>query len=250
MDGVFTIVPDVVILNSKGIETKIVYVADYSDTGDVIVGRSEYSSLSDMKGKTVSFEGLNTFSHMFVLKALEQAGVEESEVRFANIPASDVLAALEEGRIDAGHTWEPVKSQALEKGYKILAKAGDIPGVITDVLAFNSKIIEQRPEDIKAIVKSVLEARDFVHTNRDEALAIMSKAEGIGKKELAVGIGGVYQPDLKENIEAMKPSKEMTSLYRSGELVVKFYSQRGQMSKVPDLDEMVEARFVNELARE
>jgi len=201
-----------------------------------------------LEGKTVSFEGLNTFSHMFVLRSLEKAGIGEYKLRLANIPAHSVLTALEDGQIDAGHTWEPVISQALAKGYKILAKAGDVPGVITDVLAFNSKIVEERPDDIRAIIKSLLEARDFVHTNRDEALEIMSKAEGMNKQEMNSGIDGVYQPDLKENIEAMKKLDNATSLHSSGKRIAEFFLQRGQISKIPDMSEIIEARFVNELA--
>ena len=250
VDGFFDVFADVIVIDSEGVPTTVVYVADYSDTGDVIIGRGEFSSLAEMKGKTVSFEGVNTFSHMFVLKALEKAGLRESEVRFENIPAHDVLTALEEGKVDAGHTWEPTKSQALKKGYKILGKAGDVPGIITDVLAFNAEIIKERPDDIQRIVKSMLEARDFVYTNRDEALEIMSKAEGVGKEEMDRGINGVHQPDLKENIKAMRKSKKTTSLYGSGECIAEFYLNRGQLSHVPNFDEIIEAKFVNELAKE
>ena len=248
VDGVFTLVPDVVIFNSEGISTKIVYVTDYSDTGDVIIGKGQYNSLAELKGKTVSFEGFNTFSHMFVLRSLEKAGIGEGKVKLANISAHNVLTALEDGGIDAGHTWEPVKSQALAKGYKILAKAGDVPGIITDVLAFNSKIVEERPGDVRAIIKSFLEARDFVYTNRDEALEIMSKAEGMNKEEMNSGINGVHQPDLKENIEAMNNLDNATSLHSSGKRVAEFFLKRGQISKIPDMSEIIEPRFVNELA--
>ncbi len=247
-DGVLTIVPDVIMLNAERIPTKIVYVADYSNTGDVIVGRAEYNSLADLKDKTVSFEGLNTFSHMFVIKALENVGIEELEVKFANIKAHQVLIALEQGEIDAGHTWNPTKSQALKKGYKILGKAGDTPGVITDVLAFNSRIINERPAEIQAIVKSMLEARDFICTNRAEAIAIMAKAEGMAEEEMADGIDGVRHPDLKESVEAMKKTEKMTSIHYSGEYVAGFFLNRGQLSQTPNLDEMIEPKFINKLA--
>lgn len=247
-DGIFTIVPDVIMLSAERIPAKIVYVADYSDTGDVIVGRAQYNSLADLKGKAVSFEGFNTFSHMFVIKALENAGIENIDVKFANIKAHKVLIALEQGEIDAGHTWNPTKSQALKKGYKILGKAGDTPGVITDVLAFNPGIIKERPEKIHAIVKSMLQARDFTCTNRDEAIAIMAKAEGMAEEEMADGIDGIHQPDLKENVEAMKKTEKMTSIYCSGEYAAGFFLNRGQLSQKPNLDEMIEPRFINELA--
>ncbi|GAG60774.1 unnamed protein product [marine sediment metagenome] len=113
-DGLFNVFPDIIMLNSDGIHTKVVYIADRSETGDVIVGRPEFTSLADLKGKKVSFEGINSFSHLFVLKALEESGIEEYDVAFENVSAMGVLNALEENKIDVGHTWEPVTSEALK----------------------------------------------------------------------------------------------------------------------------------------
>jgi NitT/TauT family transport system substrate-binding protein len=247
VDGFFNVFPDIIMMNAQGIHAKVVYVADYSDTGDVIIGKPKFRFLADLKGRKVSFEGINTFSHIFVLKSLEKVGLKESEVQFEIIPAMDVLNSLEKGRIDAGHTWEPITSQALQKGFKILAKAGDIPGIITDVLAFNAKVVKERPDDIQEIVKSILEARDFIYSNRDEALEIMSRAEGMSKEEMGKGIDGVRQLDLKENIKEMQKSEEMISLYGSGKMIIDFYLSRGQLSQLPDLDEIIEPKFVMQL---
>lgn len=246
VDGFFDVLADVIMLNSEGITTKVVYVSDYSDAGDVIIGRTEVKSIAGLKNRVVSFEGVNTFSHIFVLKTLEKAGLKEADVKFENIPALDVLTALEQRRIDAGHTWEPVTSQALKKGYKRLAKAGDIPGVISDVLAFNAKIIKERPDDIKRIIKSLVEAKAYVFSNKDEAMKIMAKAEDMSVEEMEGGFNDVRHLDLKENVEAMG-KKAAVSLHNFGEGIADFYFKRGQLSKMPNIDEVIEPRFVNEL---
>ena len=250
VDGYFNVYGDIILSNSEGVFSKVVYIANYSDTGDVIICKPEFDSLSDLKGKKIGIEGINTFSHIFVLSAIENEGLEEYDVNFSNVFARDVLNSIEQGRIDAGHTWEPTKSDALKKGYKILGKAGDVPGIITDVLAFNPKIIKQRPDDIQAIVKSILEARDFLHTNREEALRIIAPLEDMTKDDMDIGIKGVKQPDLKENEAAMKETEKTTSLHTSGKIIADFYLKRGQLSSIPDFNEIIEPRFVNELAAE
>jgi len=248
VDGVFTLVPDVVIFNSEGIGTKIVYVVCSSSANDVIVGRREFDSLYDLRGKKVGIEGVNTSSHVFVQKALEQAGVVESDIYFESIYVSDVLSALEQGKIDAGHIWGVFKSQALESGYKILCTAGDVPGVTTHVLVFDSKTVENRPRDMKAILKSILEARDYMYKNMDEAIVIVSKALALDEKELLDGIKSVSHLDLKDNIEVMKQSEQMTSIYRHGAISADFFWQKGQISRVPDFGGIVEPKFLNDLA--
>jgi len=243
VDGCFGVFADIIMINAKGIPAKVVYITDYCDAGDVIIGKPDIQSLAGLVGKTVSFEGINTFSHIFVLSALEKAGVHESDVRFENIKASDVLAALEENRIDAGHTWDPTKSQLLEKGYKILAKAGDYPGIITDILVFTPKVITERPDEIRAIVKSLFEALDYLKSHRDEAVKIMADKMGMSEEEMAAGIEGVYQMNLKENSELLT-----TSLCTTGELIVDFYLRRGQLSHAMEIKDIIEPKFIAELA--
>ena len=157
-----------------------------------------------------------------------------------------MLEALEKWKIDAGHTWEPVTSQAIKKGYKILGKAGDLPGIITDVLAFHPKVIQERPDEIQRIVDSLFEARDLIYSNSEEALEIMSKAEGMSKEEMEEGIKGVHHPDLKENIEAIKKSKDTKSLHGSGEIIIDFYLKKGQLSRTLDINALIEPRFLNQ----
>ena len=245
VEGVFNVFADMILINSKGIPTKVVYVPSYSESGDVIIGRPEFNSLADLKGKTVSFHGINTFSNLFVLKALEKAEIKESDVQFHDVPGMDVLNEMEAGKIDGGHTWEPVTSQALNKGYKILCKASDTPGIITDVLAFHAKIIEERPEDVQGIVKSLFEARDFINSNRDEAIDIMAKAEGLERAEVQRGIDTeVHMLDLNENIEAMKKSPEAATLYASLKVITDFYVKRELISETQVTEGIIEPKFI------
>ena len=245
IDGVFNVFADMILINSKGIPTKVVYVPSYSESGDVIIGRSALNSLADLKGKTVSFQGVNTFSNLFVLKALEKAEIKESDVQFQDVPGTDVLNAMEAGKIDGGHTWEPVTSQALIKGYKILCKASDTPGIITDVLAFDAKVIEERPDDVQRIVKSLLEAKDFINSNKDEAIDIMAKAEGVDGAEVQRGIDTeLHMLDLNENIEAMKKSENIASLYASLKIITDFYVKRGLISETQVTEGIIEPKFI------
>lgn len=249
-DGLFNVFPDIIMLNSEGVHTDTVDIIDYSDTADVIIGRPELSGLSDLKGKKISFEGVNSFSHIFVLKTLKNAGVEEFEVQFKNVPAMNVLEQLEQGEIDAGHTWEPGITRAKQKGYKVLATAGNCPGIIIDVLAFRSTITEQRPGDIQAVIAALAEARAFLQTRRDEGLTIMAKAMNMPREELESGLKGIKIPDQKACREAMVRSGSPLSLYRTGEDILHFYHARGQLTKMITIDEVLAPRFITGLERE
>jgi NitT/TauT family transport system substrate-binding protein len=231
-------------LNATENPPRIVYITDYSDSGDVIIGRSDIGSLSELKGKTVSFEGVNSFSHIFVLTALTKAGLQEYDIKCENIDAQSMLKALEEKKIDAGHAWEPVKSQLLKKGYKVLSKAGDYPGIITDVLVFTPDVIKERPDEILAIVKSLFDALNYLKSHRDESVKIMADSMGMSIQEMNAGIAGIYQPDVKENL-ALATTLPLTT---SVKMIMDFYLKRGQLFNVVNVNDILELKFIQSLA--
>jgi NitT/TauT family transport system substrate-binding protein len=192
----------------------------------------------------VSFAEVNSASHLYVIKALGKIGLNETNTRFSVVDPSNVLAALEEGRIDAGYTWGAEIQKAVSKGYKVLSTAGEVPGSITDVLAFHPQVIEKRPQDVQAVVNAMVEARDFAVSHSEEAAAIMAESMGLSVHEINTGISGVIHPNRQENIRSLTHSEAETSLFLSGKNYIKFLFERGQISKIPDLDQLIEGRFI------
>ena len=250
VDGVFSVYADAISASDQAVPLKIVCVRDQSIKGDVIVARPEITSLEDLKGKKIGVEGINSFSHLFVLNILKKHGINEGDVFFANIGAQHLVEAMERGEVAAGHTYGAGVTHAKEKGYHPLAYAGEVQGIITDVLVFNPTVIKNRPEDIKKIVKSLFEALEFQKTNREEALQIMAKALGDTPQSVGEGIDGLKNFDLKESAEAMRPSEELTNLFGSGKIILEFFINRGQISTSPDLNQIIDNSFVEQLSRE
>ncbi len=245
VDGVFEVLPDTMFRNTQGSPSKVVYLMDYSETGDVIIG--SVNSIEELKGQTIGVEGINTFSHIFALKTIESNGMTEGDVLFEIVLAQDVLKKLDDGTIQAGHTWEPTKSEAIKKGYSVLANAGDFPYLVTDVLVFTQDIIEERPNDIQKIVQSMFEAQEYQKINYDESVRIMAEAENVSVESMKAGLEAVFMTDLNENIKVMNPSNDPT-LKNAIDVIAEFYLERGQISYIPTFDELIESKFVNKLS--
>ena len=244
-DGVFIVYSDVILLNSKGIPLQVVYVTDYSNGGDVIVSKADITTVADLKGKTVSVEEFNSFSHLFLLDLLRRNGLTESDVTLVEIPAHQVVAALDSGVIDAGHTWTPTQSKAIAKGYRLLATSAETPGIITDVLAFKKSVVEKRSEDIRKVVKSLNQAYRFQNTDENTALNIMSERLEVYPRELKEVLEGIKQLDLEENKEAFTPSTEFTSLYVSGEYILNIFEENGVITNPIDIEDILAPEIVN-----
>jgi len=48
-------------------------------------------------------------------------------------------------------------------------------------------------------------------------------------------------PDLKQNVASLQPEGE---LFKSGAEIIDFYAQRGQIRKKPNLDTLINGKFV------
>jgi NitT/TauT family transport system substrate-binding protein len=241
VDGLFVPFTDAIVFNAQGIPTVVVYCTDYSETADLIVGRPELNNLSELKGKTISFEGFNTFSHLFVVTLLEQAGINEGEYKAVNLQSSQVLAALKAGKIDAGHIYEPDSSHTITEGFKILASAGDIPNIITDVLVFRADVVKNRAKEIQGVVSALVEAREFIETHPTEAFTIIAQVATTSATEAETSFKTLHALRLADNIKAFQSGG---ALFTVGQQIIDFYQAKGQLVQKISLDEIINGQFV------
>lgn len=78
-----------------------------------------------LRGRTIGVAALGTSDHALALFLLDQAGVPESEVRFATL-GTNLYHALRLGQVDAGMVQEPALSLLQEKGARVLMNGMDI----------------------------------------------------------------------------------------------------------------------------
>ncbi len=247
IEGWFDVLPEAVTGYAAGVPAMVVWVVDYSDSADVLIGDPVIKEIEDLAGKKIGIEGINTFSHMFALELLAKHGVPEEALRFEIVNPMEVLTALQTGRIDAGHTWEPVTTTALAEGYKILGKAGEIPGLITDVLFMSPTAIETRPDQIQGVVAALAEAIEIWRDQPEDALRIMAEHEKMPVDQFRADLEGLHVLDLPDNLRAMTPT-DPDSIYARTQDIVDFFVSRGQIVIRPDVDKLIEPRFVRDLA--
>lgn len=244
VDGLLQVFPDTIVLNSVGYPTQVVMLVAASSSADGIVAQTEFHELADLAGKTISFEELNSFSHLFVLKLMEKAGLAEGSFNAMTVVASEALAALEAGEVDAAYTYEPTLSQALEAGYQLLAQSSDLPGLITDVLAFRDDVITQRAADIKKLLAALFEAQLYVQANPEQSLQIFAAFNQDEIEAYRPGFEGLDFPDLGENYAGLQDDG---LLFTMGAEIIAFYLAKGQIITKPNLNSVINSSFIRKL---
>jgi NitT/TauT family transport system substrate-binding protein len=230
-----------------GAKERIVLVNDNSTGNDQIIAREGIASVADLKGKTVAAEE-GTVDHYLLLLALQKAGLGPADVKFTPLATDAAAAAFVAGRVDAVGVFAPFTTTALERqGSKAIATSKDFPGAIPDHLVVNPSLIQDRPDDVQALVKTWFDTVDWIRTNRDQAIAIMAKRAGVSPTDYATYDAGTTIFTLENNLEAFTPGSTDAHLDYQGRKITDFLLQTKLIDTKPDLEGLLDDQFVKAL---
>lgn len=203
-DVAFVTLDEVLALHSRiDYGVKIIAVLDTSNGGDVILSKPDINDLKELKGKKVGLESSAIGAYM-LLRAFElNPEIELDDVYIKPMLYSEHEEAFNNNLVSAVVTFEPVKTALLKTGANILFDSTKIPGEILDVMMVKDETIKNKPEELRAFLRGWFEAVGFIKTDREKAMSMMAKYEGISSKEFSVAHKGILVPNLEENINYM-----------------------------------------------
>jgi len=97
-----------------GLDTTVVLPLSASNGSDGIVMRGKNRKLTDLKGQRINLVELSG-SHYMLARALESAGMKETDVSVVNTSDSDIGAAFADKSTVAIASWKPQLSQILSQ---------------------------------------------------------------------------------------------------------------------------------------
>ncbi len=143
-----------------------VLVPVLTDRGyDEIVAR-KVVQLEQLKGKRIGVP-LGTSTHHAVLDGLRLSGIRESEVAVVSMQATEMAAALLEGRIDACGIWEPLTSSLLRScpGSIVIHRSQYL-----GFLYFTKSFADRHNQAVRQIVAAHVRATTWMLRDRDNIL--------------------------------------------------------------------------------
>jgi NitT/TauT family transport system substrate-binding protein len=201
------------ILDKAPGQIKMVYLTDTSAGADAVLAKKEIADIKGMKGKKVAAT-LGQCNQLLLDKALEKAGLTEKDVQLVNMNPDDAGAAFAAGQIDVAVTWEPwiTKVSGEKKGH-VIWSSKETPNLILDVLAVSKKVAATKSAETKAFLRGLNRGYDFVVAHPDEAAAIAGKALEQKPEEVKAMLPKVNLYGLAKNTELMAgPAAEATKV--------------------------------------
>lgn len=203
---------DALVVGAKsGKPSTAILLNDYSNGNDMVIGGPKVASLKDLKGKKVGVE-VGFVSHLLLLKALESAGLTETDVELVNIPTNETPNALASGAVDAISAWQPNSGQALKivPGSKKLYSSADTPGIIYDLLYVSAESLATRRADWAKVVKLWYRVVSYMRdpANKQEMLKILAARVQLEPAVYEPLLGGTYVLGLDEALGVWTGGKD------------------------------------------
>jgi NitT/TauT family transport system substrate-binding protein len=234
---------------SGGADQVVVLVNDNSTGNDKVIVREGINTIADLKGKKVAAEE-GAVDHFLLLLGLKKAGLTPQDIQFVPLETGKAASAFVAGQVDAVAVFAPFTTQALKRpGSKELFSSKDFPGAIPDHLVVTRQFLQEKPEQVQAMVDSWFATLDYMKAHPDRAIAIMAKRANVSIDEYQEYAKGTHIFSLEENLQAFQPGNTMTSLRHAAETMTQFLEEVGLAKQKPDLDKLFDDRFVKSYAQ-
>jgi NitT/TauT family transport system substrate-binding protein len=198
---------------------KIVYLVDYSNGADGIIGRG-VAAPKDAKGKSLARENL-LFVKVLLQAYLKQAGLTEADLKIKDMSAAESATAFATKQVDLAATYEPFLTKNAKLGGGNVVFSTKDTNLIADVLVVRDKLIQTRSKDLQAYFRAVDKAVKLVNAGDPEALKIASTKMGVTAAEVKEQLAGVKLFDLAANKAMAFDKSNPKSLIGNLELTAK-----------------------------
>jgi NitT/TauT family transport system substrate-binding protein len=240
VDVLIASIADVLPVLDRLPDVRIVMCTDESAGADAVVGRRGVAAPAALRGKRVGVK-LGGFSELFVRHLLFTAGLSATDVELVDLDASVVPAALREGRIDAGQTWEPYLSGLRTEGYPIVASSRDTPGLIVQCVFTRAEVVATREADLRRLVDGWFLGQDRFLA--DTTAGIAAVAAYLGRPATELSAAGVLYLGREENRRRFDGTAA-TPLLKTLDRQQQFYGSLGLLRSPVDAAALIDARFL------
>jgi NitT/TauT family transport system substrate-binding protein len=192
----------------------------------LVSGDSDIQEPADLAGKKIAVNTLKNIGEVTIRATLEDAGVDISALEFVEIPFPDMLAALDEGQVDAAWEVEPFVTAGEGAGDRaiIAPYEGTAPSLTVATYFATSDYIEENPDVIDRFVRAMQKSLKFAQSNPDEVRRIVGTYTEIPGEALAA-----------MNLPQWGPDLTVDTIETVGALMVQY----GFVDEEPDVSAMI-----------
>ena len=160
----------------QGLPLKFVAVS-VKKSEHFLVTRREIKDVQDLKGKKIAVSTLLGTDQMAAEEILRGKGFNPAQLTVIAVGDAPLRAqALRTGLVDASSISSPHDMMLKEEGFNILGGPEDVKYALpTSGVAVAVKLLQEKPQLVKQLLRALLKAHRFVFENRQETINVMTR---------------------------------------------------------------------------
>ena len=222
-------------------DIQAVLVIDFSNGADVLMARPEIPTLQALKGHRIGVES-SALGGYILTRILDKAGLLLSDVQIVPLGVSEHEQAFKQGVVDAVVTFEPVRSNLLKFGAKVLFDSSKIPGEVVDVLVTRQDLLKTHKSTIEKLIQGWFRALDYRKQHPEDADRRMALREQVTPEQFTESLKLIQIPDLQTNLTLLGQTD--ASLLKKTELLGKFMISKKLLKQLPSLEQLLNDEFI------
>ena len=201
------------VARSNGAAIKTIGVFSQPEWAAIVVpANSDIVEVSQLKGKKVAATK-GTDPYFFLLQALNEAGLSQSDVEIINLQHADGQAALARGDVDAWAGLDPIMATTeVQDGSKLIYRNIDFNSY--GVINAREQFLQDNPALVNQVLACYEDARAWIEANPDQAAALLAQEASLdpaiaGKvlnERTNVAVSLVPGADQQQVLEAIMPT--------------------------------------------
>jgi sulfonate transport system substrate-binding protein len=201
------------VARSNGAAIKTIGVFSQPEWAAIVVpANSDIVEVSQLKGKKVAATK-GTDPYFFLLQALNEAGLSQSDVEIINLQHADGQAALARGDVDAWAGLDPIMATTeVQDGSKLIYRNIDFNSY--GVINAREQFLQDNPALVNQVLTCYEDARAWIEANPDQAAALLAQEASLdpaiaGKvlnERTNVAVSLVPGADQQQVLEAIMPT--------------------------------------------
>ncbi|MBI2230806.1 MAG: ABC transporter substrate-binding protein [Deltaproteobacteria bacterium] len=208
-----------------------------------IIAKPDLKRPEDIKGKKIGVTRIGSNTHYFTVQVLRRLALDPMrDVTFIQTGgATENLAALLNGSIDAAAMTAPADAQAVARGYRYLIHGQDfrLPYAAAS-FATRRSLVAKRPQAIGQFMRAMAEAAKILHTDKEFVYRVLGKQWRVtDRKVLDAG----YDAEIK----ALEPRLEVkTEAFKA---ILEEVAEVDPRAKKVKPEDLIDRRFLDEMER-
>jgi NitT/TauT family transport system substrate-binding protein len=176
LHATFFVAPLAMKLVEQGVAAKIVYLGHRDGSTVIVQKNSPARDLRDLKGQRFAIPTRYSNQFLVIRKLMKDLGMRPDDLEFVEMPPPDMPGAIAAKSIAGYFVGEPHAAAAELRGTgRVLHHAKDIwPQFISCVLVVSQKLIDEKPQVVRDLVRGIAESGEWAETHRDEAANLVA----------------------------------------------------------------------------